>query len=80
MTGFSNADTQGAYALLNFDATWTNFMSKPIDLSLFVTNATNEVYRIGSDDLAYDFGTSSNIYGEPRMFGGSIKYRFGAGS
>ncbi|MBV9512071.1 MAG: TonB-dependent receptor plug domain-containing protein [Caulobacteraceae bacterium] len=79
-SGYSNQALQGAYALLNFDATWTNFMSKPIDLSLFVTNATNEVYRIGSDDLTYDFGTNGDIYGEPRMFGGSIKYRFGAGS
>ncbi|MBV9511567.1 MAG: TonB-dependent receptor plug domain-containing protein [Caulobacteraceae bacterium] len=78
--GDTAAEIQGAYALLNFDATWTNFMSKPIDLSLFVTNATNEVYRIGSDDLTYDFGVASAIYGEPRMFGGSIKYRFGAGS
>ncbi|MBV9511568.1 MAG: TonB-dependent receptor, partial [Caulobacteraceae bacterium] len=78
--GASNSDTQGAYGLLNFDATWTNFMSKPIDFSLFVTNATNQVYRIGSDDLSYDFGLVSSIYGEPRMFGGSVKYRFGAGS
>ena len=77
--GDFDAVIQGAYALLNFDATWTNFMSKPIDISLFVTNATNEVYRLGSDDLTYDFGDASAIYGEPRMFGGSIKYRFGAG-
>ncbi|MBV9510751.1 MAG: TonB-dependent receptor plug domain-containing protein [Caulobacteraceae bacterium] len=78
--GVSGAPIQGAYGLLNFDATWTNFMSRPIDLSLFVTNATDEVYRIGVDDLSYAFGTVANIYGEPRMFGGSIKYRFGAGS
>ncbi len=69
--------TEAAYGLLNLDATWTNVMGHPIDLSLFATNVTDKVYRVGVSDLSYDFGVVSNVYGEPRMVGGSIKYHFG---
>ena len=78
--GEPNAPLQPAYSLLNFDATWSNFLGKPIDLSLFITNATNQTYAVGSTDLSYNFGISGYLYGEPRMFGGSIKWRFGQGS
>ncbi|MBV9509391.1 MAG: hypothetical protein JO303_03810 [Caulobacteraceae bacterium] len=78
--GLPLASIQAPYALLNFDATWSNVGGRPIDATFFVTNATNKVYRIGADDSSYNLGTVANIYGEPRMVGGSLKYRFGGGS
>ncbi|MBV9843301.1 MAG: TonB-dependent receptor plug domain-containing protein [Sphingomonadaceae bacterium] len=68
------------YGLLDLNVSWTNVYGKPFDLGFFMTNALNRLYRIGSNDLtqASSVGTASNIYGAPRMFGFSLKYRFGS--
>ncbi|MGE0385076.1 MAG: TonB-dependent receptor [Gammaproteobacteria bacterium] len=68
-----------AYGILNFDAKLSNLGGYPIDLSFFINNATDELYRIGSDDLSHfgSLGTTSDFYGAPRMWGFALKYRFG---
>ncbi|MBV9508879.1 MAG: TonB-dependent receptor, partial [Caulobacteraceae bacterium] len=71
------AATEPAYDLINLDGTWSNVMRRPIDLSFFMTNVANKLYRVGSDDLSYNVGFVSYVYGEPRMFGLSAKYHFG---
>jgi iron complex outermembrane receptor protein len=52
----------------------------PVDLSVFITNVTDKLYRIGSNDLTQSssLGTAADIYAPPRMFGVSVRYRFGA--
>ena len=71
---------QGPYGLLDMNVTWSNVMRHPVDVGFFVTNLTNTTYEVGIQDLAYrsTFGTLAYIYGAPRMFGFSLKYRFGA--
>lgn len=64
-------------ALLNLRAQWENMLGYPVDLSFFMTNATDRTYLIGAFGLYNALGTSSGIYGEPRMFGFRLKYRFG---
>ncbi|MBV8785139.1 MAG: TonB-dependent receptor, partial [Mycobacterium sp.] len=70
---------QPAYNTLDLRATWHGIFGHPIDASFFMTNLTNQLYRIGSDDLspASQIGIASSIYGPPRMFGFGLKYRFG---
>ena len=74
-----NAVEKG-YGLLDLNALWRNPMGAPVDLSFFITNVTNKLYRIGSNDLSQNssLGTRAEIYGPPRMFGFGLKYRFGA--
>ncbi|MEJ5976310.1 TonB-dependent receptor [Novosphingobium sp. PS1R-30] len=63
-------------SVLNLNATWANVASMPIDLSVFMTNVTNEhVIQQINDNSARGF--VSAIVGEPRMWGARIKYRFG---
>jgi len=68
-----------AYHLVNLDATWANVMGQPFDLAFFMTNATNKLYRVGSNDLSYNLGFASYMYGEPRMFGMRLRYHFHGG-
>jgi len=68
-----------AYSLVNLDATWKNFYGQPIDLTIFVTNVTNKAYIQSLDDFldAGSLGGEGAYYGPPRMYGFSIRYRFG---
>ncbi|HEY1838001.1 MAG TPA: TonB-dependent receptor [Rhizomicrobium sp.] len=69
---------QKSYTLLNLRFDWDNFLGKPLDLSLFMNNVTNQTYKVGGDALLHLTGTSASIYGPPRMFGVELRYRFGA--
>lgn len=68
------------YTTLDLNAGWKNVMGQPVDLAVFVTNVTNKLYRIGNNDLTQrsSLGTRGNIYAAPRMWGVSLKYRFGS--
>jgi iron complex outermembrane receptor protein len=63
--------------LLNLNVDWTSVFGRPIDLSFFMTNVTNQkltVYPAGT------FTTNGQITGQlnqPRMFGFRAKFRFG---
>ncbi|HLG87563.1 MAG TPA: TonB-dependent receptor, partial [Alphaproteobacteria bacterium] len=73
-----NGDIAG-YGLLNFNVDWNNITGRPIDLSFFMTNATNSVYRIANASAYFQVGFVPVTYGEPQMFGFRLKYRFGPG-
>ncbi len=64
---------------LDANVDWNNIGGRPVDLGFFITNLTNKTYRIASDSLSHNasLGTSSSIYAPPRMWGFSLKYRFG---
>lgn len=69
---------QKSYGLLGFDATWQGVAGQPVDLSLFMTNASDRDYAVGGLPLSDSLGTSTLTYGEPRMWGMRIQYHFGA--
>ncbi len=61
--------------VLNLNATWENVAQLPVDLSIFATNVTNqEIILQINDNQARGF--ISAIVGEPRMWGGRIRYHF----
>jgi iron complex outermembrane recepter protein len=82
----SNGDTAiplgvaPAFGLLNMSADWTGVSGTPIDISLFASNVLNKVYvtQPVPDFEWADFGYGNRIYGEPRMYGIRLRYRFGA--
>jgi iron complex outermembrane receptor protein len=68
-----------SYSLFNADLRITDFLGKPIDLAIFVTNLTDKKYwvAIGSLTQAGSFGFGQGTRNIPRMIGGSVKLRFG---
>lgn len=66
-----------AYGLLTLGASWNSIAGAPIDAFVFMTNATNKTYTIGGYPISYLLGTSALSYGEPRMYGVRLRYRFG---
>ena len=65
------------YGLLSAKIQWQNVAGSNFDLSAFATNLTNEDYIISSNGTSYQSGFNSYIYGEPRMYGISVRYHFG---
>jgi len=70
-------DQQTAYGLLSFNALWDNIAGHPISASFFMNNATNKLYAVGSYALEPALGFAGVTYGEPRMYGIRLKYKFG---
>jgi len=67
-----------AYGLLNGSIGLKDVGGRPIDLSFFVNNLTNEAKPVGVlDQYAQSSGMVGLTYSEPRMYGVRIGYRFG---
>ena len=66
------------YKLVNFNAAWTNLMGTPLDVSVFVNNATQEEYNRAILNIYTSLGFDARTPGEPRTYGVQLRYRFGA--
>jgi iron complex outermembrane receptor protein len=66
-----------SYGLLNLNFDWKNILGRSIDANLYVTNALDKVYRVGEGSYYTSLGVVTSTYGEPRMYGINLKYRFG---
>jgi iron complex outermembrane receptor protein len=65
------------YGLLNGRIEWSNVFGRNVDFAVFGNNLLDKTYILGGYPIA-QLGFDSVLYGEPRMFGASIKVRFGA--
>jgi iron complex outermembrane receptor protein len=67
------------FGLLNVSLDWNDIARSGLDAGLFVTNATNKLYRISNSDVFQGGSLLSRatIYGEPRMYGMRLRYHFG---
>ena len=63
--------------LLNANLNWEQVAGLPVDLSLFVTNLTDEEYYGYVPGLAAN-GLETAVLGQPQMYGMRLRYRFGA--
>lgn len=63
--------------LVNLNVDWERIVGSPFDLSIFVTNVTNETYPVASGGGWTSFGFGDFLYGEPRMYGARLRYNFG---
>jgi iron complex outermembrane receptor protein len=63
--------------LVLLNASWKNIMRMPVDLSFFMTNATNEKYPLATTTAYNSFGGETQLPNEPRMWGFRLKYYFG---
>jgi iron complex outermembrane recepter protein len=77
--GFS-AVTPGSYVpsygLLGLRADWERINGSGLSAALFVTNLADKVYRVTNEDLYTTIGSSTTVYGEPRMYGVTLKFQF----
>jgi len=66
-----------AYDVINASVEWRSLMGSNVDARLFVTNLTDETYRISNSNVGdAPSGYNASIYNEPRMYGLSLRYRF----
>jgi iron complex outermembrane recepter protein len=65
------------YGLLNARIDWNRVFQTSLDASFFVTNATDKIYRVGQYNDLVANGYITSFYGEPRMWGVQLRYRFG---
>jgi iron complex outermembrane receptor protein len=77
--GFSTVDAGSfipPYGLLGLRVDWEKVFGTTLDASLFATNVANKSYRVANEDLYSTIGTATTVYGEARMWGASLRYRF----
>jgi iron complex outermembrane receptor protein len=68
------------HGLLDLRMDWDDVAGRPVDASFFMTNATDQVYIAGGTVVYSALGVNPVIYGEPRMWGFQLRYRFGPGT
>jgi iron complex outermembrane receptor protein len=66
-----------SYENFNLRVDWTDVFGAPVDLGAFVTNLTDNTHVTGIQAIYTTLGFTSAAYNPPRMFGFSVKYRFG---
>ena len=74
---FQPGELLEAHGLLNMSLDWNNVARSGFDVGVYVTNATNKTYRISNSNIWTVNGLWSTLYGEPRMIGARLRFRFG---
>lgn len=69
-------DAIDGYGLLNLRVSCDHILGSRLDASLFVTNATNEIYVTKLSETYRSYGVNGVVYGEPRMVGAQVRYTF----
>jgi iron complex outermembrane receptor protein len=62
---------------LNLNASWDSILGAPVDLTLFMTNVTNQKRILFPTGSFYYIGGEGAHVNQPRMWGASLKYHFG---
>jgi len=68
--------TMPSYGLLGLRADWDKIWGTGLSASAFMTNVADKAYRVANEDLYTTIGTSTTVYGEPRMYGASLRFQF----
>ena len=66
-----------SYGLVNASMDWKGIMRSNFDIQIYATNLTDEKYRISNANIYQDLFVQASIYGEPRMYGMSLRYHWG---
>jgi iron complex outermembrane receptor protein len=78
---FDGESRQKSTNTVDLNMQWSHIFGSKFDASVFVTNVTNTVYKIGGASLINSgLGINQRIYNEPRMVGGTLRLHFGASS
>jgi iron complex outermembrane receptor protein len=66
-----------SYGLLNATFNWSSVFGSGFDVQIYGTNLTDRVYRITNSDVWNTLMYQSSTYGEPRIYGIQLGYRWG---
>ncbi|MBK7250760.1 MAG: TonB-dependent receptor [Gammaproteobacteria bacterium] len=67
-----------SYGLLNLSIAWSGIFGSKLDARIWGTNVTDETYRsFAYTGYSTSTGFVNSVYGEPRMYGLSLRYSFG---
>ena len=66
-----------AYGIANLRLDWRDVGGRPIDVGVYVTNAFNKTYQAIGAVSGAGLGFNSAIFGAPRQYGLSLRYRMG---
>ena len=69
-------DMLPSFQLLNVNLNWTEVFGSTFDISLFGTNVLDEEYATYVSGTWGALGFESRQVGQPRMFGGRLRYNF----
>lgn len=64
------------YQVWDFRADWSSVLQSDFDLAVWVQNADDEEYGTGGLNVLESLGWAARVYGPPRTWGASIRYRF----
>ncbi|PTQ07766.1 hypothetical protein CLG96_16570 [Sphingomonas oleivorans] len=64
------------YGLLDARVDWNNFLGRPIDLAVYVTNVTDKAAMQQLNSIYDGLGYNTAMYVPPRMVAASLRYRF----
>ena len=67
-----------SFGLLNMVLDWNGIVGSRLDASLFASNLLNKVYSTGGASYYTSLGFAVQMFGEPRMYGIRLRYKFGA--
>lgn len=65
------------YQIVNVRIDLKDIGGMPIDAGVFARNLLQKAYVVGQSAANSGLGIHSVLYGEPRMFGAQLRYRFG---
>ena len=68
--------SQDGYSRLNLRADWDNIFGSSFDAAIFVSNATDKLYKIVGISQLFTAGVSTAHYAAPRMIGLEISRQF----
>lgn len=66
---------EDGFGLTNISATLST-PKKNFDIVVYVHNLFDEEYRVSGVNLLNDFGYGLNYYGEPRVIGGKLRFKY----
>jgi iron complex outermembrane receptor protein len=64
--------------LLNLNINWNDVAGRPVDVSLFATNLTDQHYWVSFNQGFTSTGFESLLLGPPRMYGARVRVKFGS--
>jgi iron complex outermembrane recepter protein len=64
------------FGTLSLSIDWKNIGASNLDIGLFGTNITNNLYRVSNSNVFTSVLYAATLYGEPRMYGIRARYSF----
>lgn len=72
-----DAISQPSFGRINLRTEWSDIGGSGVNAAAFVNNLTDKDYKLTTLTQLHSLGVSVSLYGEPRIFGLELSYRFG---